>query len=356
MSLSLIDRAIGREVGTLCYYSFSEFFPETYVGKAYEEFKEIMALPEPAELMALRKQDPLVEYPVLYLGTDVFAKFTARPFLYPPQFGEHIHLSEYLGVLRRFLILQFTTRTDRHVDIIGYALRSVAEKLSPAQLLEFVDSLWRGRWIIDVYEWAKLRRTVIAMGLKGGDKELEGNLGRLEQEALRIIQLERDLKESVDSMNEWLHAIYCLAPQVCTWALTVQWANEKLHSDELDKYGRALEECLVDIGDTLDQAFWPSGSSQTFADHYALEPLRKSESVEEALRNIRRVYRGRTVIPRIWYEKARMAIGSLPDGRKRVGSADYASLNDVDRVLSLGLNATLYSRWDNMNADFAFGF
>ena|SRR5258708_671605 len=84
-------------------------------------------------------------------------------------------LSEYLGVLRRFLILQLTTQENRHVQIIWHAVRSLATELSTEALLEFVNGLWRGRWIIGAPEWSHMRRSVLTGGTDEGIAELQSH-------------------------------------------------------------------------------------------------------------------------------------------------------------------------------------
>jgi hypothetical protein len=175
----------------------------------------------------------------------------------------------------------------------------------------------------------------------------------MEAEALRIISLERKLKETASTVEEWLHEAYCLLPDVMTWLTVLRRANESHKSDELEKYDRVLDEFQADIGTTLQfHREWSSGRSG-LVDPYFLSPLRKEASVQDGLKAIRGIYRGRSIIPRVWYARAEAITA---DAAARLGPCscealvDYISANDAvweidvsDTAASFGRAATLHT-------------
>jgi len=354
MDLSLIDRIIGREIGKWCAEDFRQLFPDECAGALYEQFCDTLKRPEPPELRALTDEDPLVEYPVLYLSPSE-PTFPAKDIVAPPHCGQQLRLSEYLAALREFLLPQFTADHDRHIATIQNVLDTLEldAGLSDVELLRVADNMWRGRWIVGAETWAKVRMFVFE-GQVGGRFRLRKNSERLQEEALRLIGEERRLKDASRSLNEWLHAIYCLLPEVWMWGQTIAWANDRLQSDELGKYVRILDEYQADIATTLQVAFWPSEQSTTFADHYAIQEVERSESVEKAIANIRQIYRGRTIIPRVWYESAKRALSQSREGGPPMTDKDYAILNDIDQLMAFGWGMTLASPANNLAAIGAF--
>src|SRR5262249_20951272 len=150
--------------------------------------------------------------------------------------------------------------------------------------------LWRGRWIIGAYDCAFIRRTVITGGLEVEVRELQSNAQRLETEALRLVQTERQLKDTARSMEEWLHEAYCLLPDIHTWSFFISHAKESLQSDELEKFHRILDEFQADIKTTLMIPCGTVRGSESLADAYAIRPLMENQSIDEAIVAIRGIY------------------------------------------------------------------
>ena len=358
MSLTDVDRIIAREVGELCFDLLPDMYPGLEQNEKRRSYRNTWGDSEPDELRFTRNENPVVEYPVIYLGSDVLAAHSSAPFLYPPQYGEALHLSEYLPPLRRFLTFQLITG-DADVPLLWRTVTNVAEQMSTDEVLHFVDELWRGRWIVSADKCADLRRFVIAGGTAEALESLGGNVEVLETEALRLIKQERRLKDTAQSTEEWLHEAYCFLPDVKTWFWPIRKASRDLKSDELEKYDRVLDEFKADILTTLSLTCGSFAPEESLADVYALKPLAESRTVDEAIDTIRGVYRGRTIIPRVWYEKAKNILDRLKltgwqpagprealhhPGTNPLSAADYRALNDCDLAQSFGRVMTATER------------
>src|SRR5271157_756416 len=125
MTYTPIDKVIAHRVSQI----FWNVLPDIYPGLRFDEndsrFKALWSA-ETEELQAVYDDDPLVDYPIIYLGIDVVAGIAPGPYLFPPNHGTKLRLSKYLAVLERFLILQLTGTEGRHVELIWYAVRDLA--------------------------------------------------------------------------------------------------------------------------------------------------------------------------------------------------------------------------------------
>lgn len=362
MVLSAIDRIIAREVGITCWWGgLRILYPGIQKSEEYQEYGALSEyIHEPYELLAIRKEDPFVEYPVIYLSIDVSEGRAPAPFLYPRLYGQALRLSEYLAALKTFLILQFRSDLDSQEAYIPYIMNAVCTleryHVSKDELLRFVDQLWRGRWIVGSHSWSKLRRLIIDGSSDEEIRELENDVERLEAEALRLIQMERNVKDNAQSLEEWLHEAYCLLPDIDTWLTYIRRANKRHQSDELEKFDRVLDEFQADIRTT---SLFVAGDRNHLANLYAYSPLVQKQSYDEAVKKIRGIYRGRSIIPRVWYETAKKAIERLKSTNvdlsqfNRLGEpesalsifppADCAALSDVDLLQSFGRVMTMDS-------------
>jgi hypothetical protein len=205
-----------------------------------------------------------------------------------------------------------------------------------------------------------MRRSVITGGTDEGIRRIENDADRLEAEAVRLLQVEQHVKEAAQSTEEWLHEAYCLMPDIYTWGLTIAWANERLKSDELAKYTQMLDEFQADIGTTLTIPCTSLRGGENLAETYALRPLVESATIDEAIGKIRAIYRGRSIIPRVWYEKA----SSILDRLRSAGwspeiwnhalgtmgmsgvtrAAGFLALNDVDYAQAFGRTMTVFPK------------
>lgn len=360
MVLSAIDRIIAREVGFTCWVGLQKLYPGIEELEEYQAYGALFEYLEPYELLAVRLEDPFVEYPVIYLGIDLFEGRAPAPFLYPPSHGQALRLSEYLAALRTFLMLQFISESESqeaHIPLIMNAVLTLARDVSKDELLRFADQLWRGRWIVGARSWSDLRRVIIAGGSEEGIRELENNVERLEAEALRLIQMERKLKDDAQSLEEWLHEAYCLLPDIHTWGVSIGRANRRYQSDELEKFDRVLDEFQADIWTTIRMV---ALDKRHLAYLYAYSPLVEKQSFDEAVKNIRGIYRGRSIIPRVWYETAKKAIERLKSTNVDLSQVsrldkpqsalslfspvDCAALSDIDLMQSFGRIMTMDSR------------
>src|SRR5439155_24140437 len=109
--------------------------------------------------------------------------------------------------------------------------------------------------------------------------------------------------------------------------------NEHLRSDELEKYDRVLDEFMADIGTTIQIAC--GATNGTLADSYAIAPLFECTSIEDAIARIRAIYRGRSIIPRVWYELARKALERVnPSEIQRIAKAGHLpNANELRAIL-----------------------
>jgi len=361
MTYTPIDKVIAHRVSQI----FWNVLPDIYPGLRFDEndsrFKALWSA-ETEELQAVYDDDPLVDYPIIYLGIDVVAGIAPGPYLFPPNHGTKLRLSKYLAVLERFLILQLTGTEGRHVELIWYAVRDLAQKVSQEELLQFIDLLWRGRWICGARDWAEMRLSVITGGSDEGRIALQKDESRLTAEALRLIQEERRLKDKVSSLDEWLFSIYCFLPDVITWFYTIRRARESLNSDEFEKYDRVLDEFLADMMTTIQIPLMAAAGAKNFAEEYAIIPFLRAKSMDEAISSIHGIFRGRSIIPRVWFDFAKdalvrahpdrsiMTISELelkPGPNGIFHEDDYKYLNCVDLASVFGLAFTQDGKDDN---------
>jgi hypothetical protein len=332
MSLDIVDRVIAREVGELCWYLLPSLDSDSKIdiNKVYRApaYRAIWTPFENEQLRRVREEDPFVPYPVLLLDSDRQLNSLAG-LVYPPRHGGHLRLSEYLRHLRRFLILQLTAGQESAARLVMRALREFARTASQAELVELIDMIWRGRWIVGSFEWGELRLTALAGGDEDGVAALLSDHSRLETQAVAVMQMERKLKDSVATIEEWLHEIYCLQPIAKSVLIALRRANHSQHSDELEKFDRVLDEFQADIGTTLHLAI----EERQLLEVYIIRTILEGPDMDAALKQIRGLYRGRTIIPRVWYEFVeRAAKGDSGEPQSPAARPSRAELLDVIRV------------------------
>ncbi|NKL04186.1 MULTISPECIES: hypothetical protein [Rhizobium] len=295
MTWGLVDRLIDREVGELCLYLLPHLKPGLKVERSSERFRRLQLRDDGEELRRVEADNPLVPYPVLLLDSDRQLD-SLSGLIYPPHRGAYLRLSDYLKHLRRFLILQMTAGDEATTRLIQRAIADYSGVASQDELVELVDQLWRGRWIVGGHEWAFFRLWVLA----GGDEEAlaayQADQDGLQAAAMEIIQEERKLKNDAACMEEWLHGIYSLLPKVLSILTALRRSNEARPSDEVEKFDRVLDEFQADIGTTLHFGF----DEDELFDIYIRSPLIDHEDVDAGIKHIRGIYRGRTIVPRVW--------------------------------------------------------
>jgi hypothetical protein len=355
VSLSAIDEIIARNVGELCWFMLPELQSKT-IDEIDPKFRSIWNAPLRGELAAIIAADPVVPYPVIYLPTEVEMGIAPQAFVYPPVTGQPVTLSNYLRAMRHFLDIQLSGGRS-HIHLVWNAVKAMAPGSSEKELLIFMDQLWRGRWIIDDFLWADMRMSLMGGGTADGGLEILRDVERLEGEALRLIQTQRALKDSCKSLDEWMHELYCLLPDICTWLFFIRDANKTLKSDELEKYDRVLDEFHADIATTLDLPCIALEEQKNFAEYYAIAPLAEQQSAAGAITKIRGIYKGRTIIPKIWFEDAAAALMSLDETklvfpgqlspwenysmiRELLPSDKYTKLNELDYAQAFGRAVT----------------
>jgi hypothetical protein len=367
--LTVVDQIIGREVGLFFWEVLPSIYPGLRRDLASEELlNSLRPTSEPTELKKVRAENPLVEYPVIFLNSEstgmssLFKKLLRRPpspvFSFPPKYGAPLPLAEYLAELKAFLVLQLYENENIHVSFIMRAIAALSSQATQEELLIFVDQLWRGRWIIGDLEWSIVRRFVIAGVNEEAEHQIQDDIGRLTEESLRLIQTERKLKETCASIDDWLHETYCLIPDIATWYFWISLAKTRCDNGELEKYARVLDEFQADIHTTSYCANEPD----SLCGLYAVTPLLESGSCEEAVRRIRGIFKGRSIITKAWFETAAAMIEKLgpnaiqsldldaerldPDtwARKYIPEEARRNLAEVDLVACFGRQFTAKGR------------
>lgn len=355
MSLSAIDEIISREVGRLCWFLLPELQTKT-IAEDDSKYHAIWNAPLKGELAGVIDADPVVPYPVIYLDSDVRMGMASQPFIYPSVTGQPVTLRKYLRALRHLLDIQLSGG-QLHIRLLWNAINTLARTQTTEELIRFMDQLWRGRWIADDSFWSGMRTSVFTGGTAAGAQKLLQDVDRLESEALRLIQAERAIKDSCKSLDEWLHEVYCLLPDISTWLFLIRDANKALKSDELGKFDRILDEFHADIATTLDIPCIALDNQNNFAEIYALKPLIKNRSVARAIMEIRGIYKGRTIIPKVWFGDATVALTSLDETkldlsgepwdkdthrriRQMIPGDEYTKLNELDLAQAFGRSVT----------------
>lgn len=340
MTLDAIDRIIAREVGELCWHVVPILKPElTPIARA-QRYRDIWAPPIEEEMAEVKEQDPIVQYPVLLLDSDRQLD-TIQGLIYGPNYGRPVRLSTYLSHLRRFLILQLTGGHEAAVRLAMRGIREFATAASQEELLNLIDLIWRGRWFVGSFEWGLLRLNALAGGSAEDLSVLLDDHEKLQTHAFAIIQRERQIKSSATSIDEWLHEIYSLLPTIHSILFALRKAIEIKHSDELEKLDRVLDEFQADIGTTLGIAV----QKNSLLENYIVRPIERHETLDYALKEIRGVSRGRTIIPQSWYQ----AVERLVRHHRSVQTGD-----DL-HALKATLLAEIASQLDQPDASSAFG-
>jgi hypothetical protein len=102
-----------------------------------------------------------------------------------------------------------------------------------------------------------------------------------------------------------IRPLYCLVTDLWTWFEPLRVAARATRSDELEKYDRVLDESLADIGTSISIPSVAVNDGETFSDIYLLKPLLvHGGDIETALRYIRGLCRGRTIVPQMWFHYA----------------------------------------------------
>jgi hypothetical protein len=349
MSADPIQRILDQEVAELSWYMFpriTESGDITEVRRAYPASWKT----DPS-LSKLQELNPLVELPALLLDP----RLGESHFVMPPVIGNPLNLIDYLKAQRQFLLFQMTANKETVERYVMQVVKMVAQQTDLQTVLGFVDRLWRLRWVVGGYNWSRLRVAVLTDGDSEEYAKICADVDRQIAEATRIVGLERRFKQQAQSTDEWLHEAYCLLPDIYTWLAIIHHANEKHHSDELEKFDRILDEFQADINTTLLIAaggFGEDGLVQS----YLLKALDKCETVDEAITEIRGIYRGRSILPKVWFEGARdvlrqaaLAGGTKQEIRQRLDPNGLKSLDSVDQRANFGRLLT-EDRGESMSA------
>ncbi|QBE66305.1 hypothetical protein [Pseudoduganella lutea] len=319
MTLDVIDRVIAREVGELCWHFASNIDPKLKPIIRAEKHKQIWAPPFDEQIAQIRELDPIVHYPVLFLDSDRRLD-SIHGLVYGPSYGESVPLSRYLSHLRRFLILQLTGGHETALNLAMRGIRDYAKNVSRDELLTLLDLIWNGRWFVGSFEWGLVRLSALTDSVPENLSALLLDHAKLQAQAIDIIQHERQIKASAETIEEWLAGIYDFLPRVHSTLYLLRKALEVQHSDELEKLDRMLDEFQADIGTTLLLAT----EKDAIVNEYVIEPIEKHESLDGALKEIRGISRGRTIIPHRWYKDAEQLIRSHRSTRN---ADDLSSLN-----------------------------
>jgi hypothetical protein len=341
-----VDRIIGRRVGSVLFTALPSVFEDLEIDEDLPQWAPIYADRDPDDLKRVIESNPLVPYPVVHMPDDVRSGVAAAPFLFPPKYGEPLRLDQYIRAVRRFLFFQLSGTQADYVRLLDYAFQHILSDGSYSDALTFVDGLWRGRSILDAYQWGTLRRQFSTNNIKIA--ELEADHGRLVDEAAQLVQKERELKRQARSLEEWLHELYCFAPEVWTWFAPLRRASRATGSDELDKMDRVLDEILADVSTSIaapaygtteanPQPFHIShmlgkkraevdrstrvplptqGTTEAtwtiFSSSYLLRPLvREHGDTDRTIDHLRGILRGRTIIPQVWFDYASATLKRL---------------------------------------------
>jgi hypothetical protein len=309
----LIDEMIGRAVGRSMFFVLADYFDDLKLDPDDPKWEPIVGFNQPEGWEALRAADPVVPYPMVFLGSYFQMGRSKSPFIFPPLYGEPLRLNQYLECVNLFVTLQFSGSGRGHVPLLSYAINRIVDEHSWSEALTFVDGLWRGRSGISASQWGMLRRTLLSEGSESVQKKLESDEAHLTAEAIRLVQLERSLKPSAKTLDGWLHGLYCMLPDLYTWFFPIRKLAREKKSDELGKFDRVIDEFLADIGTSIAIPSMAIDGGGGFSDEYLLKPLLKHKgNMAAAVEEIRGISRGRTIVPQFWYEYAKALVAKWP--------------------------------------------
>lgn len=338
IGLSEVDRTIGLEVGRLIWYLLPDMHPAIERAQEDPRFVELWTHSPDRDA---QQRDILVDHPVIYLGSERFFGTTDRGFEYPGVSGQSLPLSEYMSKLRLFLIYRLTRPPEGSLQLLMAAVRDVAECHGWPAAMDFVVKLWRGRWLCDCVEIGFLIKAILTEGTEAGIDRLVGDRTMVIERVNQIIAREREAKERARSTEEWLFEAYCLLPEIFAWFGILSDMRERKEDDELSKYSRVLDEFLADISTTLAIPLMQRAGGEGLAEIYALKPVDAASSVSDARRAIRGTYRGRSIIPKVWYEQVSTALDrvdteGLPLRSSSFSQKEVENLDRVDIALIFG--------------------
>jgi len=208
-----------------------------------------------------------------------------------------------------------------------------------------------------------LIRDLIAEGSDEGLEALFANRSRVIDAATQIIFREREAKETASSTDEWLFEAYCLLPEILAWLWVLREMRNRAEDDELSKYDRVLDEFQADISTTITiPILHRNGSWAGLGKTYALDVLDRADSIDAARHEIRGIFKGRSIVPRVWYDEAMAALdrierGGLPAHSDSFTRAEVEKLDRTDMALLFGCALTKDGKRDHWwITDELFGF
>lgn len=334
IGLSSNDRLIGQEIGGMLWQLLPDIYPEiSYDPKdpAFNELWDTIPL-----LLRNQNSDNLepVQYPVVYMGMERVFGTKKRAYEFPEFDNEALSFDDYLEKLRLFLIYRLTRPPEGAQDLLISAVWEVLHNHGTEAAIAFVQQLWRGRWLVDFHYVAEVLEFAIVGGIEEELSKFRSDRDRIASMALDIIMRERLAKEEAKSFDDWIFEAYSLLPEIFLCLRMIRQLGGEA-GDELRKFDRVMDEFIADIMTTIfimpDQR---RTQGRGLADYLA-RAIEESQSFQDAKKRVRGVYRGRSIVPRIWYEKAasildRIEGEGLPLSVKSLRESDITDLNASD--------------------------
>lgn len=360
---SIHDKLIGQEIGRMLWQTIPYIYPEVSYDSKDPAFAEMWN--SSSALPGTQCSDGLepVQYPVVYMGMERAFGTKKRAYEFPDIDGEALTFDEYLEKLRLFLIYRLTCPPEGAHDLLISAVWEVLHNHGNEAATAFVKKLWRGRWLVDFHYISEILEFAIVGGIEEELSKFRSDRDRIQAMALDLILRERLAKEEARSFDDWIFEAYSMLPEIFLCLRMIDQLGDEA-GDELGKFDRILDEFIADIMTTISILPNQRREQNGGLANYLVTAIEKSETFQDAKKRVRGIYRGRSIVPRVWYEQAvsildRIEGEGLPLSVESLKESDVRGLNasDISTLFSYVMTAngkedqwmdmgTLFGLWE----------
>ena len=158
------------------------------------------------------EDDQVLEVPVLlfdqFRKEDKISSF----FLDPPHDGTSIVTSQFFKYWPSFVFLLMSEGSDSGKGYWVRAIKDYIEQFGGVKALDFVERLWKYRWI-NAYDVCAELRIYCKQKVGAYDDLKESDEFWLKEASMLKKEISRT-KDQVSNLDEWLEALYLMAPKV----------------------------------------------------------------------------------------------------------------------------------------------
>ena len=247
---------------------------------------------------------PDVDYPVILTETFRQKMRTNLMFIDPQKAKKPLKVGEWLYFWLPFHYLNLEKNNEQASLLIGRALREASNYYDKQELQQFIDRLWKHRWIFDAFKCAQWRLMVLAEN----EKELGSIISEGKEAKRAFDELESRLtyiKDNVQTLDEWIDELYILSPLV-KYNLIIH-REMKSDKDDVKQRERFVDEISADIYAIFNATMVFGiflGNEKVWTSLYLPKDKVSPEQVRTLKREMSYKYRARVIYPKFWFDDA----------------------------------------------------